>query len=83
MPFLPPDQSYLLFQRSYDIYVSFRGPAGAWMDPVALPAPVNTRDMELCPTVSPDGRYLFFIRGGRVFWVDAAIIHAQRPAARR
>jgi Tol biopolymer transport system component len=50
---------------------------------VALPAPVNTRESELCPTVSPDGRYLFFIRNGRVYWVDAAIIDAQRAGPSR
>jgi hypothetical protein len=39
--------------------------------------------MELCPTVSPDGRYLFFMRGGRVYWGDAAVIHQQRTAGRK
>ena len=39
MPFLAADGSYLLFQRNYDIYVSFRGASGAWTEPVALPAP--------------------------------------------
>jgi ankyrin repeat protein len=83
MPFVAADGSYLLFQRNYDIYVSFRAAEGAWLPPAPLPAPVNTPDMELCPVVSPDGRYLFFMRSGHVYWVDAAVIEDLRPGARR
>ena len=83
MPFISPDGSYLLFQRGYDIYVSFRAAAGAWLPPAPLPAPVNTPDMELCPAVSPDGRYLFFMRSGHVYWVDAAVIEDLRPGSKR
>ncbi|HSP92020.1 MAG TPA: ankyrin repeat domain-containing protein, partial [Vicinamibacterales bacterium] len=82
-PFIAPDGSYLLFQRNYDIHVSFRGANGAWLEPVRLPQPVNTPDGELCPVVSPDGRYLFFMRSGHVYWVDAAVIEDLRPGAKR
>ena len=78
MPFVAADGSYLLFQRTYDLHVSFRGADGAWLPPVPLPSPVNTSDSELCPVVSPDGRYLFFIRSGHVYWVDAAVIEELR-----
>jgi len=78
MPFVARDGSYLLFSRSYDIWVSFRGEGGAWMKPIALPATVNTPDVEICPVASPDGRYLFFLRGGP-HWVDAAVIEDLRP----
>ena len=83
MPFISSDGSYLLFQRGYDIYVSFRAAEGAWLPPAPLPAPVNTPDMELCPVVSPDGRYLFFMRSGHVYWVDAAVIEDLRPGSKR
>jgi hypothetical protein len=63
--------------------VSFRGEDGAWLPPVSLPAPVNTSDSELCPVVSPDRRYLFFIRSGHVYWVDAAVIEDLRPGSKR
>ena len=83
MPFVATDGSYLLFQRNYDIHVSFRGPDGGWLAPVSLPSPVNTPEGELCPVVSPDGRCLFFIRSGRVYWVDAAVIEDLRPGSKR
>jgi len=82
-PFIAQDGSYLLFQRNYDIHVSFRGASGAWLEPVRLPQPVNTPEGELCPVVSPDGRFLFFMRSGHVYWVDAAVIEDLRPGAKR
>jgi hypothetical protein len=83
MPFIAPDGRYLLFQREYDIYVSFRAADGTWLPPVSLPPPVNTPDMELCPVVSPDGRFLFFMRSGHVYWVDAAYVEDLAPASKR
>ena len=83
MPFVAADGSYLLFQRNYDIHVSFRGANGAWLEPARLPQPVNTPDTEVCPVVSPGGRYLFFLRSGRIYWVDAAIIEDLRPGSKR
>jgi hypothetical protein len=83
MPYVARDGSYLLFQRAYDLYVSFRGADGSWLAPVALAAPVNTPGMELCPVVSPDGRYLFFMRSYHVYWVDAAVIEDARTGAKR
>jgi hypothetical protein len=83
MPFVAADGSYLLFQRNNDLHVSFRGPDGRWLAPVPLPPTVNTPEGELCPVVSPDGRYLFFMRSYHVYWVDAAIIEDLRPGAGR
>jgi hypothetical protein len=39
--------------------------------------------MELLPTVSPDGKYLFYFGQGGVRWVDASVIQdARRSDAR-
>jgi Tol biopolymer transport system component len=47
-----------------------------------LGTPINGPGNELCPVVSPDGKYLFFIstRGGdnQAFWVDAGFIERMR-----
>ena len=81
-PFIAPDGSYLLFQRSLDLYISFRRPDGKWTQARSLGKPINSPGNELCPVVSPDGKYLFFIttRGGdnQAFWVDAGIIEHMR-----
>ena len=57
-----------------DIFVSFRNPDGSWCKGIKLPASINTEDGELCPSVSPDERYLFFSRltnnDSNIYWVD-------------
>jgi len=78
MPFIAPDGSYLLFSRTYDLYISYSKEDGGWTEPVKLEAPINSPGIDICPMVSPDGKYLFFLsqRGGEshIWWVDAGFI---------
>jgi len=82
-PFIAPDGSYLVFERQFDLWVSFRGPVGDWSEPVKLGAEVNSPSIELCPIVTADGKYLFFLsqRDGEshAYWVRADIIEKARP----
>lgn len=65
--FVTPDQDLLFFTGhdrddtlgKGDIYVCFKR-QGSWTSPVNLGRPVNSEYMELCPSVGPDGQYLFF-----------------------
>ncbi|MDA3898002.1 MAG: hypothetical protein PF482_17855 [Desulfobacteraceae bacterium] len=87
-PFIAPDESYLLFSSSRrnhktdtgDIYISFRNSDGSWTNPVNLGDKINSDRQERFPSVSPDGKYLFFtrwvFRGNEdVMWVSAEIIN--------
>lgn len=52
---------------------------GSWTMPVNLGKNINTENREFSPSVSPDGKYLFFVRDfggekGDIYWVDAKII---------
>ena len=92
-PFVAPDGSYLLFNSfdrpdglgEQDIYVSFRQIDGTFGKPVNLGPGVNSPERELCPVVSPDGKYLFFtrLRGetGTPYWVSAQVIEEARGKA--
>lgn len=78
MPFIAPDGSYLLFSRTYDLYISYRKKDGGWTEPENLAEPINSQSIDICPMVTPDGKYMFFIsvRGGEshIWWVDAGFI---------
>ncbi len=87
-PFIAPDESYLLFSSSRckdktdtgDIYISFRNSDGSWTNPIYLDDKVNSNLAERFPSLSPDGKYLFFTRWyGRsneeVMWVSADFIY--------
>jgi len=87
-PFVSSDGALLLFARSTpghgaDLFASFRTPTGAWTPAVNLGRDVNTDAHDLCPIVSPDGEYLFFLseRDGRsgAYWVSMEVVDALRP----
>jgi uncharacterized repeat protein (TIGR03803 family) len=95
--FVAPDESYILFNSprtgshtKNDIWVTFRESSGAWSAPVNLGPRINfdAAAAMLCPTVSPDGKYLFFTRlqleqggTGLVYWVSMATIPALHSGA--
>ena len=47
-------------QGDLDLYITVRDSAGNWSAPRNLGPGVNSSAGELCPLVSPDGRYLYF-----------------------
>lgn len=67
-PFVAPDESYVIFTSSGrpddlgrgDMYISFRTKDGAWSPAKNMGRPVNSAAFDYCPTLSPDGKYLFF-----------------------
>ena len=92
--FIAPDESFILLDGTHegglgqgDIWVAFNhGPEG-WSTPVNLGPRVNSAHGESCPSLSPDGRCLFFSRydevGGvsQIYWVDARVIETARQVA--
>jgi len=66
-PCVAPDESYLLFNSnrpggfgSWDTYLSLRKRDGTWTPSINLGPGFNSSASECCPTLSSDGRFLFF-----------------------
>jgi hypothetical protein len=89
-PYISPDESYLIFLSDrpggfgqHDFYMSFRQADGSWTEPAHLDKDINSEANDVCPLVSPDGRYFFFSsnRTGRyeIYWADAGFIAALKP----
>lgn len=86
-PFIAPDGSYLIFVTSghglregmFHMVISYRHPSGEWTTPLPLDSVTAPVRDPLCPLVSPDGRFLFFIGSGDVWWTRADFIEALRP----
>ena len=88
-PYIAPDESYMIFDgerpsevEDCDLYISFKE-NGVWTESYNLGPKINTEMCEMTPSVSPDGRYLFFHRAskkvredgstystGKIYWVD-------------
>lgn len=87
--YIAPDESYMIFDGEKpsgfgdsDLYISFNKD-GIWTKAYNLGPSINTAQTEMAPSVSPDGKYLFFHRGfeiqgengdsewlGNIYWVD-------------
>jgi Tol biopolymer transport system component len=86
---ISPDESYMLFNSprvgsftQNDIWVSFRKSDGTWTNPKNLGEKINSSaDAILCPTVSPDGKYMFFTKlnfstkAGYIYWVSTKFLN--------
>ena len=88
-PFIAPDESYLIFSRvdrsssrKSELFISFHTTNGTWTEAKSMDKLNRDGVHELCPTVSRDGKYLFFLRntpdGLSPHWVSASIINEYR-----
>lgn len=83
--FVAYDESYLIFcaerPESYgkgDLYISFKKADGTWTTAKNMGNAINTKEYELCPFVSRDGKYFFYSSNKDIYWVDARIINQLR-----
>ena len=72
-PCIAPDESYLIFCRRgegfgrHDLFISFRKEDSSWTKAKNMGEKFNTAYSELCPNLSPDGKYLFFTSNRRLY----------------
>lgn len=90
--FISPSQDFILVDarkendstKDKDIHVCFKQKDGTWTKPINLGDGVNSDFTETCPSITPDGKYLFFSRyneeGGlsNMYWVSAEVIEHLR-----
>lgn len=84
--YIAPDESYIIFSSQnrsdtlggQDLYISFINSSGAWTRAKNMGPAVNSAYEEICPSVSPDGKYFFFTsrRRGKadIYWMTADVI---------
>ncbi|MBU8892821.1 MAG: hypothetical protein KOO66_08575 [Bacteroidales bacterium] len=83
--YVSPDETYIIFPSAakegfggLDLYVCFKDEKDIWGKPINLGAEINTKTSERFPVVSPDGKYLFFMRHTKtwdIFWVSTEVIN--------
>jgi len=56
-----------------DFYVSFRKKDGTWGKAVHLES-ISTDGNDICATLSPDGRFLFFTNNLDIYWVSTGVL---------
>lgn len=91
-PCIAPDGSYLIFNRAVfepgkpprmSLYISFKLSDGLWIEAQCLDSVLHSKGQDLNARVSPDGKYLFFIRRGTsksgTYWVSTSVLDGLRP----
>jgi hypothetical protein len=85
-PCIAPDESFIVFDskrnddpENADLFVCFRQKDGNWSEAFNLGNAINTCKNEICPSISPDSKYLFYMSKGDIYWVSADIIQKLRP----
>jgi hypothetical protein len=90
-PFIDFQDRYLLFSAAnrpdnigvIDLYISYKNSEGNWTEPSNLGQDICTQFIERFPMVTPDGKYLLFVRSHsdhfpsthtHFYWLDAAIL---------
>ncbi len=84
-PFLAPDGSYLIvtaFREGLGLFILFKTADGSWTEAKNISDNIGTNGELLCPIVTNDGNYLFFLKGVGErtipYWVDAKFIEELR-----
>ncbi len=87
-PLIAPDESFLIFHSNrpggvgeHDLYISFKTDDG-WSEPKNMGPQINSPGWEMGPSLSRDGRYLFFARRkafrtdepSKIYWVSINVI---------
>jgi Tol biopolymer transport system component len=88
--YIAPDESYIIFSSQnredtlgeQDLYISYKKD-GDWTKARNMGKTVNSPLDEICPSVSLDGKYLFFTtrRRGKadIYWISSKIIDELKP----
>jgi len=82
--YVAPDESYFIFSGynykgfgDLDLCICFKDSNGNWGYPIIMRDEINTKARERFPVVSPDGKYLFFMRHTEtqdIFWISTKIL---------
>lgn len=92
--FISPNEDYIVInarnrekaERKSDIYVYFKEKDGTWSKAFNLGEGINSNFLETCPSITPDGKYLFFGRYNEkdglsnIYWASTEVIHQLKDA---
>ena len=85
-PFVSPEEEFILFDSNRpggfgdsDLYICYRNKNASWGVAINLGEDINSEGYDAIPSISPDGKYLFFCKDGDIYWVDAKVIEDLKP----
>ncbi|MFH2034838.1 MAG: sialidase family protein [Candidatus Zixiibacteriota bacterium] len=91
-PLIAPNQSFLIVSYNHNspnngLYISFKKPDGTWTKSINMGGMINLTSVQRFPGLSPDGKYLFFVRAESkdssqdgMYWIDAIVIDSLKDS---
>ncbi|PRX54790.1 TolB family protein [Flagellimonas meridianipacifica] len=77
-PYIAPDESFILFsineKGNSDLYFSLKDEKGNWTEPQNFGDRINVTDQDFAPSLSVDGKFIFFSNDGKLKWVGSHIL---------
>lgn len=86
-PCIAPDESFLIFDsdtigppgsRNVQLFICFCESDGSWGKAINL-SQILDSEHNIAASLSPDGKYMFFLAESDIYWVDATIIEELKP----
>lgn len=77
-PYISPDERFIIFSISENnnssLYYSYKDKSNNWTTPQNLGREINISNQDFAPSLSPDGKFIFFSNNGRLKWVSSDIL---------
>ncbi|WP_350287272.1 hypothetical protein [uncultured Croceitalea sp.] len=77
-PYISPDERFIIFSINENgnssLHYSYRDQKNNWTAPQRLGNQINTTSQDFAPSLSGDGKFIFYSNNGRLRWVHADIL---------
>lgn len=77
-PYISPDENFIIFSINKNgnssLYYSYRDPKNNWTEPQNLGNQINVTRQDFAPSLSVDGKFIFYSNNGKLKWVSSEII---------
>ena len=77
-PYISPDESFILFsineKGNSSLYFSTKDEKNNWTEPQNLGDKINVTKQDFAPSLSADGKFIFFSNNGKLKWVSTEIL---------
>ncbi|GAA0732836.1 hypothetical protein GCM10009430_46380 [Aquimarina litoralis] len=77
-PYISPDEHFIIFSINQNgnssLYVSFKNQSNNWTTPQNLGDKINITNQDFAPSLSPDGKFIFFSNNGKLRWVSTELL---------
>lgn len=77
-PYISPDERFMIFSinqnKNSSLYFSYKGENDTWTEPQDLGNSINITHQDFAPSLSADGKFIFYSNNGKLKWVSTEIL---------